>query len=288
MSVAIHGVLLVAIWEVLQFPQLIPDLFTAPRQPVPERVAYVVVLAPAPPLTNLPRTGVAVLPARQAVAPSAAPRPATPARPTPEPLVPPAEVPSGLPPAPAPAVRGPTSGPLVGGQGAVRGVQPGYSEPRIWVEPTIASAPPLTGDAKLDSAVAARINAYRDSVLASTYAPNRFERGDWTVETKDGKKYGIDQQFIRLGRFSIPTALLGLLPLNQVQGNPIAFERERRLAAIRTDILEHAQIAMNEEEFRRAVKAIRDRKEKERKALLEKKKKEETRVISSGERPPSR
>ena len=119
--------------------------------------------------------------------------------------------------------------------------------------------------------------AYRDSVATYAIVPNKFERGDWTVG-KDGNKYGIDKQFIRLGKFSIPTALLGLLPMNQ-QGNPIAYEREKRLAMMRSEILEQAAQAMNEEDFRRAVKAIRERKEKERKAL-EKKKKEETKVIS--------
>ena len=64
-----------------------------------------------------------------------------------------------------------------------------------------------------------------------------------------------------------------------MQGNPIAYEREKRLAMMRSEILEQAAQAMNEEDFRRAVKAIRERKEKERKAL-EKKKKDETKVIS--------
>lgn len=138
-------------------------------------------------------------------------------------------------------------------------------------------APALTGDAKLDSAITARVLAYRDSVATYMVEPNKFERGDWTVG-KDGNKYGIDKQFIRLGKFSIPTALLGLLPMNQ-QGNPVAYEREKRLEIMRTEILAQAAQAMNEEDFRRAVKAIRERREKERKAL-EKKKKEEAKVIS--------
>jgi hypothetical protein len=179
---------------------------------------------------------------------------------------------------------GPASGPLASGRGPLRGIQPGFTEPRIWVESPVIVSPALTGDAKLDSAVAANIMAFNDSMAANTYAPNKYERGDWTYTTKDGKKYGVDQQFIRLGKFSIPTALLGLLPMNQVQGNPTAYERDRRLAAMRVDIMEHAQMAMNEEDFRRAVKAIRDRKEKERKAALDKKKKEPAKVISGSER----
>jgi hypothetical protein len=188
----------------------------------------------------------------------------------------PAEVPRSLPPVPK-GIEGPVSGPLASGRGPVKGVQPSYTEPRIWVQPEAVAPPALTGDAKLDSAIGARVMAYRDSVATYAIQPNKFERGDWTVG-KDGNKYGIDKQFIRLGKFSIPTALLGLLPMNQ-QGNPIAYEREKRLAMMRNEILEQASQAMNEEEFRRAVKAIRERKEKERKEL-EKKKKDAARVIS--------
>jgi hypothetical protein len=144
----------------------------------------------------------------------------------------------------------------------------------------VVTAPALEGDAKLDSAVSSLIATFNDSMVRNTYQPNKFERGDWTYTTKDGKKYGIDGQFIRLGRVSIPTALLGLLPMNQVQGNPTAIDRQRRLDAMRVEILAQAQQAMNEEEFRRAVKQIRDRKERERREADKKKKKEEVKVIS--------
>jgi hypothetical protein len=176
-------------------------------------------------------------------------------------------------------VDGPTSGPLITGRGAVRGVQPGYTEPRIWIEPQVVTAQALEGEAKLDSAVTSLIAAHRDSMARNTYEPNKFERGDWTYTTRDGKKFGIDKQFIRLGPVSIPTALLGFLPLNQVQGNPMEYDRQRRLDMVRSEILAQAQQAMNEEEFRRAVKQIRDRKERERKEA-EKKKKVEVKVIS--------
>jgi hypothetical protein len=196
-------------------------------------------------------------------------------------VIAPAEVPSGIPAPPAgPTVTGPTTGPLASGRGPVRGIQPGYSDPRIWVEPPVVSAPALEGEEKLDSAITSRITAYRDSVATYAYQPNKFERADWTYTTKDGKKYGIDPQFIRLGRVSIPTALLGLLPFNQAQANPIALDRQRRLDQMRGEILLQAQQAMNEEEFRRAVKQIRERKERERKEAEKKKKKEEVKTIS--------
>ncbi len=278
-SVGIHLLLVFGLWQVLQFPQVIGAILDRPEGPSREqRVTYVEVTPQAPVTTSPPR------PVRGAMrGPAASPSAAlattqASAGPPPSPLVTPTEVPTGVPAAPT----GPATGPLASGRGPVRGVQPGYSEPRVWIQGEPVTAPPLTGDAKMDSAVAARVYAFSDSVNATTYRPNTYEQGDWTYTTKDGKKYGIDQKFIRLGRVSIPTALLGLLPLNQMQGNPIAYERERRLAMMRAEILEHAQMAMNEEEFRQAVKQIRDRKERERKEA-EKKKATATKVIS--ERP---
>lgn len=173
----------------------------------------------------------------------------------------------------------PAGGPLASGRGAVKGLQPAYGDPRLWVEaPTLLYAP-KTDEERLDSAVTTSIMRFRDSVMANTYEPNKYERRDWTYTTKDGKRYGIDSKFIRLGKFSIPTALLGLLPMNQLRGNPIEMERQARLDAMRVDIMRGAQAAMNEEEFRQAVKKIRVRKDKERKDA-EVKKKTETRPIS--------
>jgi len=114
----------------------------------------------------------------------------------------------------------------------------------------------------MDSVVASAIEFARDSIAANTYNPNKFERGDWTYE-KNGKKYGMDKQYIRLGKVSIPNVLLGLLPLN-MQGNPVAADRDRAMASLRAEILVQSQRAMNEEEFRKAVKSLRERKERER------------------------
>ena len=274
-SFGLHILLVVGLWQVLQFPRSISDFLASRRTPFVEQRLRFVTLAPggtpagAPAATRSPAEN---------TPPPVAPQPTTPA-PPPAPVVAPPAVPTGVPAAPtAPRVVGPTSGPLVTGRGPAQGVQPAFTEPRIWLEPHVVTAPALTGDAKLDSAVNALIFAFRDSMAANTYEPNKFERGDWTYTAKDGKKYGIDGQFIRLGRVSIPTALLGLLPMNQ-QANPIQYERQRRLDAMRVEILAQAQQAMNEEEFRRAVKQIRERKERERKEA-EKKKKAEVKVIS--------
>jgi hypothetical protein len=84
---------------------------------------------------------------------------------------------------------------------------------------------------------------------------------------KGGYKWGIDRQAIRLGPVSIPTALLAMLPLN-LQGNPIAMERDRSYAAMHRDIQVHAQQAINDADFMKAVRSIRERKERERAAAL--------------------
>lgn len=207
-------------------------------------------------------------------------------------LVVPRAVPSGIPPAtPGPVVSTPPgpSGPLTGGKGALAGTQPSYQDPRVWVTPGAIVTAPKTSEERLDSAVVSSVKKFQDSVAANTHTPNKFERGDWTVE-KNGRKYGIDKQFIRLGKFSIPTPLLALLPFNRVQANPIAAEEGRKQLAMRMDIMEHAQAAMNEEEFRRAVKAIRERKEREKRNLPEApgtpRRRVDRPVVAPSERPP--
>jgi hypothetical protein len=179
-------------------------------------------------------------------------------------------VPSTLPPA-TPGARATEqggTGEVVGEGGPTRGIRPSYADPRVWAPGPAVAATPKTPAQRLDSSLVSRIQAHNDSLLANTYQPNKFERGDWTVGKGDGK-FGIDQKFIRLGKISIPTALLGLLPINQT-GNPIAYERNKQMAAMRAEILEHAQISMNEDEFRKAVKAIRERKERERSKVRDK------------------
>jgi hypothetical protein len=159
----------------------------------------------------------------------------------------------------APADEG--TGPLIGRGGATKGIRPSYSDPRIWVPAAPVVSAPKSADARMDSVVAAGIEHARDSMAANAYSPNKFERGDWTYE-KDGKKYGIDNQYIRLGKVSIPNVLLGLLPLN-MQGNPIQADRDRAMASLRQEILYQSQRSMNEQEFRKAVKSLRERKERE-------------------------
>jgi hypothetical protein len=146
---------------------------------------------------------------------------------------------------------------------------------------------PKTEAERLDSALVVTLMRHADSLATVTYLPNKFERGDWTVE-RNGQKWGVDQQFIRLGPVSIPTALLALLPMNRMQPNPIEMERSRNAAWMRVDILYHAQAAMNEDQFRKAVRAIRDRKERERRQGARNPPTSPGPLTSPGERPPER
>jgi len=154
-------------------------------------------------------------------------------------------------------------GPIVGTGGPSRGIRPQYSDPRVWAPPGIVVSPPKTVAQTIDSIIGVAIAPYNDSVAA---AAQKRDPTDWTVE-KGGYKWGIDRRAIRLGPVSIPTALLAMLPLN-LQGNPTTIQRDRSYAAMNQDIAWHARQAINEADFMKAVRSIRERKERERAAAL--------------------
>jgi hypothetical protein len=118
----------------------------------------------------------------------------------------------------------------------------------------------------LDSAVKAGFGIYADSVRMAEANKGRAP-GDWTFKDKNGGKWGWDPSGIRLGKVTIPQAVLALLPLN-VQQNPMyndpVTRRERAFQG--GDIAFHANRAVSDDEFRRAVKRIRERKDRERAA----------------------
>jgi len=258
LSIVLHVVIGAALLRVLMMPYPFLSLFSEKEERIePERISFLA----------LPQTAAEPTPGRS----GGNNRPETTRRTPPAPpIAAPTEVPSvvppvspAAPPTPAPSTDEGT-GPLVGRGGATRGIRPSYSDPRIWVPDAPVVSAPKSADARMDSAVTAAVEAARDSAAAVAYTPNKFERGDWTVEDKNGRKYGMDTEFIRLGKVSIPLPLLALLPMNLAQGNPTAAAREREMASMRSEIMFHAQRSMNEQEFRKAVKSLRERKERER------------------------
>ncbi|MFI5233451.1 MAG: hypothetical protein ACHQSE_13160 [Gemmatimonadales bacterium] len=186
----------------------------------------------------------------------------------PAPVVTPLEIPSQLPPEPPKtATPAPVAAPAEGGTGAVvdgggptRGVTPQFIDPRLWAPTDPAPVKPKTPTERLDSAIASRVHHVQDSINA--IGPQRAA-GDWTMKGKDGKQYGIDQKYIHLGNFSIPTALLALLPLN-VTGNPSTYENAKRIGTMRADILAQEERSARDADFNAAVKELRQRMQKER------------------------
>jgi hypothetical protein len=181
-------------------------------------------------------------------------------------VVAPAVIPTSIP-SPTPSTAKTTDaegvGPIVGTGGPSRGVRPQYSDPRVWEPPGEVVTVPKTVEQTIDSMIADAIAPYNDSIAA---AAQKRDPTDWTIQ-KGGYKWGVDSHAIRLGPVSIPTALLAMLPLN-ITGNPQAYERNRAYAAMNRDINWHAQQAINEADFMKAVRSIRERKERERAAAL--------------------
>ena len=182
----------------------------------------------------------------------------------PKELVAPQAVPSALPAAPAapasPAQPDGGAGQVVGQGGTTEGVAPVYSDKNrgLWVPPAKVPTAPKTTPQRFDSAVASMVQQHNDSLAAMG---KERQPGDWTFG-KD-KNWGINQKWIKLGPVQLPTALLGLLPLNST-GNPVLSQREAQLNAMHSDIAYHAQQAINEDEFNKQVKEERQRKDRQR------------------------
>ncbi len=182
----------------------------------------------------------------------------------PVPLVGPIRIPTRITPSRSTTVTTddePSSGPLVGGGGPLRGVQPRYADPRLWGVPGTVAVAPKTAAERLDSVIVGDIAAHNDSIRVAT--GGQRAPGDWTFQ-RNGQKYGIDSKFIRLGPVSIPTAILALLPLN-ANANPTTSERSQMLNSRHDEIFANAQRGINEADFQKAVREIRQRKERERK-----------------------
>ena len=151
------------------------------------------------------------------------------------------------------------------------GVQPGIPDPRLAINPLSAGHLPMTDAQKAEAALAAIYDQYVDSVKASVANRGRAP-GDWSWGGKDGDKWGWDQGGIHLGGITIPNAVLAALPLNIGPSgrNMNAVTDGRTDSYMRSDIAAHANI-MSEDDFRTAVKRIRERVDRERQEKMAKK-----------------
>ena len=247
-SLAAHVLLIAALTQIVFRYPLGQLMGITPEEIKPERLQYIAL--PAAPTENSGGGGSA---SKTSSAPAA--------------LRAPVAVPDAVP-APAAdtsraqAAGGTGTGVGVDGSGYATGLVPRQPDPRIALQPGGLMRTPRTVAQDVDSIVDLAVGIYVDSLAT---AARERKPGDWTVG-KDGDKWGVDQNNIYLGKYKLPSALLALLPLNKSGGgSPI---EARTTAYIHRDIMENAQRAISEDEFRAAVKRIRERKEREKRERL--------------------
>lgn len=256
-SIAIHAVIVVALARMV-FTYQLGNVDGLGRQTAPKEVLHFLRVAPP-----APSTSGGGQPLKQATARER----------NPAPLAAPSAIPTTIPvpvgPVP-PAVQaagGKGTGRAAGvGAGPATGVVPALPDPRIRLTPEPVLPVTRTPAEAIDSIISRAYGIVLDSAAAEAA---RRKPGDWTYTDKDGKKYGWDPAGIHLGNFTLPNALIALLPLNNIQGNPTFNSRDA--AAIRFDVMYHGQQAITEDQFRESVKRIRERKEKEHQEELKKK-----------------
>ena len=271
-SVAFHTALAIVLANVVLHYDIVFE--RGPRPPVPEKeeITYVAVRPPAGALggTTATTPAKATEPTKRLVAPSRVPSAVT------APTAPTAPAAGGTP----GGVEGGTG--VGGGYGPATGIIPAEPDPRLATDGKFFYPKYKTPAQRADSAVKATIYAYNDSVeRAAALDAGKRKPGDWTFGS-DGKKWGVDGSKIYLGKFWIPSAVLAALPI-RVQNNPGETIADRLSPTRRSDVLLHAESQFHDEEFKSAVKRIRERKDRERR---EKKQQEEQgRGVAEGSGP---
>lgn len=255
-SIAAHVVLAMAL-AAITFPTPLREFFLRPP-PAPEQTLKYVRVAPEP---------------RPAAGGPAATRSASEVRATvaARTVLTPSSIPVGI---PKPAAPTAAPGVVVGARNQTgnmaAGVQPGIPDSRLAINPRDVGHLPKTDAQRADSALSAIYDMYVDSVKASLANRGR-DPGDWSWGGKNGDKWGWDPTGIHIGGITIPNAVLAALPLNiGPQGrNMNALTEGRADAYMRADIAMHANI-MSADDFRTAVKRIRDRIDRERQEKMAK------------------
>ena len=260
-SVAFHTALAFVLANVVLHYDIVFEHGPRPPAPQKEEVTYVTVRPPAGALggTTASTPAKATEPARRLVAPSRVPSAVV------QPTAPTAPAAGGTP----GGVEGGTG--VGGGSGATTGIVPAEPDPRLATDGKFFYPRNKTVAQRADSAVKATISAYNDSIeRVAALESGKRKPGDWTFGS-DGKKWGVDGSKIYLGKFWIPSAVLAALPI-RVQNNPGETIADRLSTTRRSDVLLHAESQFQNEEFKSAVKRIRERKDRERR---EKKEQEE-------------
>ena len=255
-SIAIHAVVFAGL-ATITFHYPLSEMFEA--QPIKAVPVRYVALKPKP----APSTVTRRVPARAAA-------PALPAV---------TSIPTAVP-APAPPVSPSNSAIGSGGAGTAVakdpgigfGLRPGIPDGRLATNPNAVPRAPETETAKAERVLASYYQQYLDSARAAMNDPQR-KPGDWSWGGKDGDKWGWDQNGIHVGGITIPNIVLAALPLNVGPTGPSPVD-VRANEFVRNDLAYQSRL-MSQDEFKAAVKRVRERVDRERRERMEKTKEKE-------------
>jgi hypothetical protein len=159
--------------------------------------------------------------------------------------------------------------PVVAQQTGAGRIKPAFGSGVVWVEPLPMTprelAALLTGKPERqlsDSTVVAITQHFLEAVAAAEAQRLASGRPDW-MTTIGNQPVGLDERWIHLGPIKLPTALLALLPIN-VMANPTEVAAARKRNAMREDILTAGWRAANLADTKKAVRALREEKERDR------------------------
>ncbi|HWA56148.1 MAG TPA: hypothetical protein VG692_02785 [Gemmatimonadales bacterium] len=145
-------------------------------------------------------------------------------------------------------------------------IGPGLATGRLWVRPLplppreLAQRLSKSHEQLVDSAVTAIVQRFLDSIAVEPGA-DRVKLPDWTT-TVAGAKFGLDSRNIYIAGLKIPAAVLALLPLPTGGNQQQALDHNG--AWIAEDLRRAASRAATLDEFKQAVRELRERKEYER------------------------
>jgi hypothetical protein len=144
-------------------------------------------------------------------------------------------------------------------------IGPALGTGRLWVRPLplppkeLAARLKPSHEALVDSAVTAIVQGYLDSIAREPGA-DQVKLPDWTTEVA-GAKFGLDSRNIYIAGLKIP-AVLALLPIPSVGNQQRALDHNAEWIA--EDLRRAAQRAATLDEFKQAVRELRERKKYEK------------------------
>lgn len=145
-------------------------------------------------------------------------------------------------------------------------IGPALGTGRLWVRPLplppkeLAARLKPSHEALVDSAVTAIVQGYLDSIAREPGA-DQVKLPDWTTEVA-GTKFGLDSRNIYIAGLKIPAAVLALLPIPSGGNQQRALDHNGEWIA--EDLRRAAQRATTLDEFKQAVRDLRERKKYEK------------------------